>query len=156
MTIPQVLAFSLIHRPIYIFIPPFCLQSACHLLISCLSIIIRLTSHISLPRVFFLSTVLRVPTLDSGFVDVLLVLSIAISVANVIATQRARSLMSFHAYSCPFQYVLSRLHDNTPSTNRLMEFCNGSSFSTIHRLVSLLVGFYSCRNGKHGLVKRTQ
>lgn len=82
MTISQVLTFPSSTGPIYIFIPTSCLQSACHLLISCLYIITRLASHISSPQVF-LSTVLRAPTLDSGFVDVvLLVLSITISVAR--------------------------------------------------------------------------
>jgi len=144
MTISQVLAFSLIHRPYLYFYPPIlptiCMSSSHQLFIH------HNTARIAyfLPTFFFLSAVLlRVPTLDSGFVDiVLLVLSIPISVAHVTVTQRARSFTSFHAYSCP-----SAIRTFTPSCQRhpravQWSFAIVHHFSTIHRLLPASVLWY--------------
>jgi hypothetical protein len=163
MTISQVSAFPLIHRPYLYFylpiLPTICMSSSHQLFIhhnmACVAYF--------LPTVFISTVFLRIPTLDSGFVDtVLLVLSIAISVAHVTVTQRARSLMSFHAYSCPSTIRSFTASCQHPIHEQFNEFCNGSLFSTIRRLlpasffmVSLLVGVHSCRNGKHGLVTKT-
>ncbi len=128
MTIFHVSAFLLIHRPYLYFYPPSIYMSSSHQLF-----IHHNTVCIAYFLTVFFSQLFSASLLwirFCGYCSVLLVLSIPISVAHV-TTQRARSFTPIHVLP---QYVLSRLHVNAPSTRSLIEFCNDSSFSTIHRL----------------------